>query len=683
METTRRALGGWCILPALALCLSSCGDPHGPRSSNATTSPASVERVAAFDPTAPVELEALGTPVRSSRVWSSALAPNNRGGWNFIIHSYELHSQDPSEFVVVDLQTGIYSIMDTASRTYSNSNFKIANQLRAANGRIFFPLANAEMAYYDPADESVKEMGGILASRGDNNILYQAVFGPDGKLYGSTQSNRLPAVVQIDTDTLQSRLLGEVGQNRNGYSYGYDLAVDPPWVYVTVGESPWELAALNIKTGESKVLATRTDNAWMKLETRPGGIIARLITGLRTPHPKEDIVWCIDGATVPFQPQSSPARLPFKPHNVQPVTNPLEAPPELDLSAVTPDSWGGGRISWRARGATTWNQARYRVKYTSPVDIESLFALPDGTLLGSTTQYHGFFRYNPADGSTTPYGPHGASRVVLALMNSAVYIVGYPNGILHHFDPSKPWTANGADQTHDPKANPRWLGNFAQPSAHYPAALIPSDNGRLYYAGRRERVGVGGGVGYYEPTTNKYAGHYQNLSFLDPQGLVVLDRIKRVVYSGRLHDDPAQPGKTPSQAELVIYDADLNELERQIVKPELRDTGQIFPTADPSIIIGLVKGEHAIYRYDIAARKLLAWQPLAGTIGAVTQRSDRSLWIIVNYTLARIDPTTLAIDKVGSSGEIPADAEHLTWQGKDLYFTVHEQLYRIPHVGIR
>src|SRR5687767_10544530 len=39
-----------------------------------------------------LKTEAVSTPVRAARAWSTALAPNARGGWNFITQLYQAGS---------------------------------------------------------------------------------------------------------------------------------------------------------------------------------------------------------------------------------------------------------------------------------------------------------------------------------------------------------------------------------------------------------------------------------------------------------------------------------------------------------------------------------------------------------------------------------------------------------------
>jgi hypothetical protein len=664
----------------LALLLIACGHSNPAAPPKATTT-ARVEPAFKFDPNAPVQVESLGVPVRASRAWTTALAPNKRGGWNFITQAFEEKSGTPTEFVVVDLQSGKYTITEGPRGTNANSNFRIKNQLRAPNGRIFFPESGMEMAYYDPADETVKQLGKLINPPGDDHFVHSAVFGPDGKLYGGTESKGLPTVIQIDPDTLAVRTIGKVGKDRIGYSYAYYLAVDPPWIYSAVGENPWELAALNINTGEMRILATRSNDAWIKLDQRPEGIVATLITGQGSPSVHKDYVWCVDGKIVPFEPKYDPARLPFRARNVKPMISALQGAPEID-SATSADTDGVGRVQWRTPGSKgPWNELKYQIKYTSPIPIESLVALPDGSVLGNARDYHGFFRFDPATAKTDAYGAHGPSRGARAVMNGLVYITGYPNSVLYVYDPSKPWTARKQNEK-DPSVNPLWLGNFAQSGAHYPELLVPASNGRLYFAGRREREGVGGGVGYYDPANGLFEGHHENLSFLDPRGLLVIDSLQRVVYAGKLRADPSQASPPPADAELVLYDLELNEVERQVVKPGLHNTGRLFRTSQPNVIVGVVRDERLIYRYDITAKKLLGSKPLDGAVTDFTQRAaDGTIWLTIDNRLVRFDPETL--DDVTVAKDLPPEADNLTWQGNDLYFSSKAELFRIRHIGVK
>lgn len=671
----------------LAIALVACASPkpappgQTPRPIRGPSRPVAPLEPVSQDPSGLPVLQAdvVGAPMRSARTWLTALAPNKRGGWNFITQTHEVTSSDPTEFFVIDLDTGKTTTTEDPAGEHGTTTIK--TQLRAPNGRIFFPESDNYIAYYDPVDERVKMLGQILDPRGGDRTIFRMVFGPDGKLYGGTESNGLPTVFQLDPDTLKVRIIGHVGVHRLTYSYAYYLAADPPWLYVAVGENPWELVAINIETGVQKLLETRADNGFMQLDTRPQGVSATLVTGLKTPHVQREIVWCADAKTYPFHPPRDHVPLPFTPRNVIPVSNPIVGAPEIDTSSITPDATGQGKIRWRRATAAAWKEHPYGVKYTAGIDIESLVALPDGGVLGNLKQYHGFFRYDPKTDAITTFGAHGPSQGPRVVMNGLVYISGYPNGVLFAYDPSKPWTSTKAigDTPGTSNVNPARLGNFTATATKHAYFLAPSRNRWLYYVGQRERDGFGSGIGVYDTVARTFAGHHQDLAMLDPRGLLVLDDLDRVVLSGQLRDAPGQAQQAPAEARLVVYDRQLHELERDEVKPGLHSTGELFHASGKGVIVGLVhEAPAAVYRYDLASHKLLAWAELGGKVGPAIQRaSDGSIWAVTPQGLMRIDPETLGHVVVGRFEGLGGEPEHLAIQGDTLYLSVHDQLRRV------
>jgi hypothetical protein len=592
-------------------------------------------------------VRSLGEPVRGARAWITALARNPRGGWNFIAQTYEYPSTEPTEFVVLDLETGRQTLTEGPPGIYANSNYQMG-ELRATSGRLFFPALQNHVAYYDPKTERISVIQTIA---NDDKAIYRMVFGPDGKLYGGTQSNGLPSVFSLDPDTLAVTPLGQVGKQRTGYSYAYYLAADPPWLYVAVGELPWELVAVNIKTKEHRLLATRADEGFIEFDPRPEGIAVKLASGMRTARQTSEVLWCVDGQLV---------AKPSRPRDVKPAFHPLTDAPELDLANVNPDSSGTGRIRWRDRSGP-WREATFRVKRTTPVEIESLHPLPDGTLLGNAKQYHGFFRYDPADNATTRLGPLDLSGGPRATIGNTIYLTGYPNGLLYAFDATKPWSTE----------NPRSLGSFSEAAARYAYFLIPAANGRLYYAGRRERDGVGAGVGFYDPATERFAGHHDGLDTLDPQGLAVVN--DKVIFSGRLASGASDP-----EARLVVYDLELRERERLRVKSGLASTGAIYPTNDKHLVVGLVREANAIYQFDLETKKLVIWTDLPQPLGPHTRRErDGSIWYVAGTDLVRLDPVTFEERIVGQLPKQPNGAEILTWLGDRLYWASGSELREI------
>lgn len=615
--------------------------------------------------------EKLAQPIRSARAWTTALAPNPRGGFNFITQLWEYPSTEPTEYVVVDLQTGKARVFEGPmgeGYAYANAMYNPENQVRAPNGRIFFGEYGNRISYYDPADETIKQLGRVLDNSNEDRFPYHFVFGPDGMLYLGTQGNRLPTLVRLDPDTLQWKVLGRVGKNRRGYSYAYRIAVDPPWVYVGVGQDPWELVALNAETGESKVLLEAEGLGFVKFDKRPEGIVAKVSHHRDTPKARTELWWCADGKLFPVADGKEPAALPFKPRATAPVANPVKDPPQLDTEDLNAASDGTCLVRWQPAGASNaWKDVTFKVNHTQPIGIEGLAALPDGSVMGNGRQYHGFFRYHPETKRTEVFPPHGPSGGPRLLHDGLLYICGYPGSVLFAYDPAKPWTSTRRDLGNRDASslNPSHLGHFrAVTDTHYASHLVPSANGRLYLLGRRERTGNGLGIGWYDPVGKKFGGHHENMENLMPRGLVVLDGADRVVVSAN--------GKE-KEGLLLIFDRELKEVERVDLKPELTSPGHLC--ADPSsggapTFLGFSSTEPCVYRYDLAQRKILKKTPLPAEPRAICPNpKDGSLWFVCGDTLLRLDPSALTATAVGT---LPLNVGQLAWANGRLYASAGE-----------
>jgi hypothetical protein len=165
--------------------------------------------------------------------------------------------------------------------------------------------------------------------------------------------------------------------------------------------------------------------------------------------------------------------------------------------------------------------------------------------------------------------------------------------------------------------------------------------------------------------------------------MVFLDKLDRIVYAGALTKDKSQNDARPETADLVIFDRDLKEVDRQVIKPGLASTGRLFATPDPNVVLGVIAKDRAIYRYDVVQKKLLGWRDLDGAVVDSAARGDGSVWLVIDRALVRVDLTTLDLTSFGPKDLLPQKANNLEWLGGDLYFNVKDELYRIVSVGIR
>jgi hypothetical protein len=282
------------------------------------------------------------------------------------------------------------------------------------------------------------------------------------------------------------------------------------------------------------------------------------------------------------------------------------------------------------------------------------------------------------------FGKHGPSGVKTTLDDGKVWFCGYPNVNLSVYDPAKPWTSLGKAPAPPapgaPALNPNLVGHFGQGTteAHHCKALLAPGNGRIYICGERERWSTGTGLGYYEIATGKKFGLGTANKDIDPVACIALPKMGRIILSGKAKTD----------VKLIVYDLDLNEIERIELAPGLKNTGALYKTDGDSRFIGCYEDpaneapankdearkdearkdeankKYVLYLYDLKAKTAVATVVLNDAPGAVSYRAvDGTYWIIIAQTLNRIDPKTLALTPVAT---LTRGMSLPVWSGKTL-----------------
>jgi len=652
-----------------------------------------------------LQVETVATPVRTARMWVSVLSPNPRGNWNFIAqfmnykyttgHEFERvklttgreyvafkdrQRRPDAEWLVLDLETGKYRIFDLPG-------FHGGPACRAGNGRIFFPVDFLQMWYYEPEEEAVKILGQLAEWKPFTNdrSIYRLILGPDGMIYGTTQAyGGTTSLLCLNPDTLEYKLFSGVGtgKRREKLTYGYYLGVDPPWAYVAVGQDEWELFAVNVETGEKRCLAERRGEG-ARITVSTGEVVSAELLE----HGKKEVVWCVDGGILPaivvpgqprpYTPIGQKAYKQVEWKNTRPW--PMGTPPEVDLQRVVIGADGEADVFWRpaakSPAGTTgpteaWRRARFAIKHAEPVPIESLALLPDGSLFGNAESYNGFFRYYPETKKLDYFGKHGPSRPQIAIVAGKAYFCGYPNTNLWEYDPQHPWTSTGKTEAGNRAVNPWLIGYFGQGTteAHHCHFLLPGHNGRLYIGGRRERWSTGTGIGYYEFATGRKFGLPKDMTDISPQGMIILPRLGRIVVSGRCVERAKGIEGKPSEAQLRVYNLDLQEVERLTVRAGLDETGVIADIGHDSRFIGILEADarQAMYLYDLARREVVKWRDMEPPAErAVFRRpADGSFWLIRQQELCLLNPETLEIRPVA---RLERAMQLCRWVGEHLY----------------
>ncbi len=645
------------------------------------------------DPAVPLhQVQIRATPVVTSRSFSKGFAPNPRGGWNWIgqfmnykatgdkvkvtvplpTGQHYLAYQDTNirpeaEWVIIDLQTGQSKIVDLPGFHSS------VPPVLAGNGRLFFSVDYGHIYYYDPVDETVKILGRTHDSLDVLRGYYKFLLGPDGMIYGSAQTTcGTTTVIRINPDTLDYKVITDVGvKGRRELTYGYYLGIQPPWIYVAVGQGVWELWAVNMDTGAKQMLAERLNeqNARVTVEHNAQGNCTAQLHG----DPERESVLLNDGQIVarakvgeklPSLPAGSWPELTFAHSKV--VTASTAMPQLIEKDPVSIEADGTGLLHWRPAGdAAAVQTSTFKINRAEPQGIEALTALPDGSILGSTRSYSGWFRYHPAADKLDFFGKGGPSRARTTILDGKVYFAGYPNTTLYVYDPTLPWRDA---LTKDANANPRQIGSQGQgrSEAHY-AVSMASMPGRVYTLGRRERWSTGTGLCCYFPEKDSFIYLGQENKDLEPVDFALLPQAGKLVVSGARKD-----------AQLLVYDLDFKELTRITLQPGLENTGDLLTVGDATFIGWYHDPTNAntvLYLYDLAAGKLVKSIQLPAESGPVFARAqDHTYWLFANQALYRLDPTTLQMQAV-------ARLERMLgapfWIGKELYGRIGGQVVKV------
>lgn len=629
-----------------------------------------------------INFTSLGEPVVADRQWTEALVPRTGGGWMWISQFYQYPNATPTNWIVMRLEDGTYHIdaddpytSGTRGRYVPSApSHPILHQLRASNGRVFWNAVAAYWWYYDPDDEHVHDMGKVPGTL--DTSLYSMVFDHDGsKIYGgcigisNSTPPYLPSVCVFDVLATPptAAAICRVGSNLHTQSaYAYYLWADGDWLYVLVGEEVWDVVAVNLTTQTQTIIATATSNPWAYFFEVPGkGLTVQLYTNRSAPDETLEWFWVNDGANA--GPYAAGVDPPFAPHDVSQFSNPIVDPPQLDETEVPK------AISWRPFGSTgAWTRNAFAPDNVAPVALDAMVTLPSLAVFGNSIEYQGYFRYDPGDGQTTYYGlpavAQRVSEVVYAIANGKVYITGYANGPLLEYDSAAAWSAT----------NPKSLGFYSNGVTlsgvkRAKALAYSATYNRMYMIGLRDRSGSGSGIGYYDFGTRTFAGTFANLNYyVGHLGLVVFDSHDRIVVGGEIGADPADPDPPPASAELVLYDHNLVEIERQVPVPGMQGTGRLFRTGEADVVVGLSPEGEIVYRWDIVTKTLLATASTNGAVGISYQDVDDTIVAVLGDSLCRIDPTTLMITAIGQLAD-PA-LQTLSLRGNDVYTSIDTEL---------
>jgi hypothetical protein len=684
---------------------------------------------------APVlQTESLGEPARGVNVWERWLVPNPDGqSWD-LLQIYFREYYGPTWLFAVDLGSGEVK----KQRLPDGHQFYLSGRALGFDGKFYIATPsrrtwNMHLFVYDPATNTLEERGEIVPGLGGE--VRPLVTGPDGRIYGTgTRGNQVGLYIYDPKLGKVVKDFGAVGpKHPNGAWSRYVMGVDDTHAYIASGMIPaWYLVAVNLETGEQKVLLeSPTERVMDIIESFPGAYARIPQDGA-----PNKVYWLYHGETIPKVNDKPPW-----PKQDSPRAKAVPKP-EVYFDQIDPNENGNAVVWYRSREeadsrssrrkeaqtsltnttenksqslltsaatnlqAQGWKSIRLEGVNTYPHRINPLSVLPDDRLYGTGDDYAGTFLFNPRTDETIYCGPRvGLAPYATIACEGKLYLSGYSGGHLFVYDPARPWTlgkggppGSPAPDQADARSNPRYLGDFDRKTRvglMHSAAL--GADGKVYFGGFGLRHYTGGGFGWFDPKTGKLDGFWRPLSGYAVHWIAAALGGKSIVISTTKAADELNNNQASDEAKLFVYDVTDQKIVREIVPaPKGRATGLIAEVA-PGRLLGLTTTDTEygkpdsglLYGVDVTTGDVLFRKLLPGPVSidshwphwvdpsyeylGLVRGPDGFLWTWLKNVLVRIDPKDASVHVVGKINPVG----HPTFVGKDVYLSGPEQLRRI------
>jgi outer membrane protein assembly factor BamB len=669
-----------------------------------------------------LQTESLGEPARGVNVWERWMVPNPDGKTWDVLQLYFKEYRGPTWLYAFDLGTGEVK----RHRLPDDYQFYLSGRALGMDGKYYIATPyyrtwSMHLFVYDPATNTVEARGEIVPGLGGE--VRPLALGPDGRIYGTgTRGNRVGLYIYDPKLRKVVKDFGPVGPSHpNGAWSRYTMGVDDTHAYIASGMIPaWYLVAVNLETGEEKVLLeSPTERVMDIVESFPG---AWAIVPQEGSAPRKEY-WLYHGQAIPKTGDTPP----WKPKE-SPWDKAAKSKPQVYYGQIDPDAQGNATLWYRlpedAAKARSRAKASRDAAQASPEELgwkairasnvdtyahrlNPLSLLADGRLYGTGDDYVGSFLFDPKTDKTTYLGPRaGLAPYTATVCGGKLYLSGYSGGHLFVYDPQRDFTlgkggppSQPAPDQADPRSNPRFLGDFdwtTRVGLMHSSAL--GADGRVYFGGFGLRHYTGGGFGWYDPTTRTMDGFWKPLSGYAAYYVAAAMEGRQIVISTSRAADELNGNRAPPEAKLFVYDVAAGKIVREIVPVgKARSTGLVVEAA-PGRLLGLTtEREQAktsiLYGVDLATgdvafRKTLPWPVSTDPYWphwvdpsykyeSLTRGPDGFAWTYLKDVLVRIDPRDAKVHVVGKI----APVGHPTFVGRDVYLSGPESLRRIRNLA--
>ena len=686
--------------------------------------------------------ESLGEPARGVNVWERWFVPNPGGkSWD-LLQIYFKEYYGPTWLCAVDLGSGEVK----KQRLADGHQFYLSGRALGFDGKFYLVTPsrrtwNMHLFVYDPAANTLEERGEIVQGLGGE--VRPLAVGPDGRIYGTgTRGNQVGLYIYDPKLGKVVKDFGAVGPKHPNGAWGrYVMGVDDTHAYIASGMIPaWYLVAVNLQTGEQKVLLeSPTERVMDIIESFPSAYVRVPQDGAPNkeywlyhgetipkvndtpPWPKQDSPWAkavpkpevyfdqIDpdengNAVVWFRPpEDAHQATDLRSSRGKEAQTPLTDAPENKSQSLLTSA--PASLQTAARG---WKSIRLEGVNTYPHRLNPLSVLPDGRLYGTGDDYAGTFLFDPKSDETIYCGPRvGLAPYTTIVCEGKLYLSGYSGGHLFVYDPAQPWTlgkggppGSPAPNQADARSNPRYLGDFDKTTR---VGLMHSSalgaDGKVYFGGFGLRHYTGGGLGWFDPKTGKLDGFWKPLSGYAVHWIAPALDGKLIVISTTKAADELNNNEAPEEAKLFVYDVSAQRIVREIVPVTKARTTGLITEASSGRLLGLTtSGAESgkpglLYGVDVTSGEVLFRKLLPAPVSIddywphwvdpsyeyldLARGPDGFIWTYLKNILVRIDPKDASVHVVGKIDPVG----HATFVGKDVYLSGLEQLRRIRNIA--
>lgn len=636
--------------------------------------------------------------------------PNPDGKTWDVLMVYSRTYPGPHELFILD--TGTKELKRTTI-TQPGANFHLVPYF-LTNGKLLIKpgigAKDVALFTYDPASNDWQFAGLPLGEdvvRGDGRMTHNE----GGTLFGGfgPAGNNQIGFFTIDPVTLKGDFLGTVDAGEAKLFWEYlGVVMDGDWIYARIGNTPWRIYGMNLKTRHGQVIAeteriigTRDSITFQTNPLYPGIYVT--ITGQKgSPLDKTQAYWLRDGKLTPCEvaaknttlippwsdeKRSQPAKN-FSRHQDNPPPKGIEfyrGAIDDDAHATAWYRFNDVTMAGVAHVPTgTWQKVELPKLKTYPSTIRRMAPLPDGSVLAVTEGYGRAVTFNP---KTKERKILGATMSIYSMANvqDKVYLCGYPSAQVWIYDPAQPWTVSrsldappaersgnhGATEKSNP-SHVATLKDFAD--MHMPFGVAAGADGRVYFGGKVIRIGNGGGFGWWDPKEQKAGGLHEPFDTYTIFWMCSAAAGRYIICSTKPAADANNPDFTPGRGRLFVYDTEKREFTQKVDDERLTIPGYITE-ALPGLVLGYAPAKDGglLYGFDPAAGKILWTKPVprSPVTGfshirrwsyAFTKGPDGFIWATMNGVLARINPQTAEVIPVGKM----EDAQ-VAFVGQDVY----------------